>query len=75
MNLVIKRGEIFGLLGPNGVGKITLIKILSTLLLLTSSKAYVEGFNAIKEPQKVREIINVVSGGERAGIMTVKENL
>lgn len=77
VNLGVNRGEIFGLLGPNGAGKTTLIRILATLLLPTSGEAYVEGYDVTKEPGKVRELINVVSGGERAGygILTLKENL
>lgn len=77
VSLEVERGEIFGLLGPNGAGKTTLIRILATLLLPTSGKAFVEGHDVVREAAKVREIINVVSGGERAGygIMTVRENL
>ena len=77
VNISIRKGEIFGLLGPNGAGKTTLIRILATLLLPTSGEAYVNGYDVIKEPDKVREIINIVSGGERAGygILTVRENL
>lgn len=70
-------GEVFGFLGPNGAGKTTTIKILSTLLYPTSGKAYVGGFDVVKDFQKIREIINLVSGGESAGygILTVKESL
>ncbi len=70
-------GEIFGLLGPNGAGKTTTIKILSTLLYPTKGEAYVDGISVKEEPQKIREIINLVSGGETAGygILTVKESL
>ncbi len=77
VSITIEEGEIFGLLGPNGAGKTTLIKILSTLLLPTSGEAYVSGFNVVKEPNKVRNIINLVSGGETPGygILTVRENL
>lgn len=77
VNLKVRYGIIFGLLGPNGAGKTTLIRILSTLLLPTSGEAYVGGYNVVKEANKVREIINLVSGGERPGygILTTKENL
>jgi len=77
VSLAVRRGEIFGLLGPNGAGKTTLIRILATLLLPSSGEAYVEGYDVVKEAGKVRELINVVSGGERSGygIMTVRENL
>ncbi len=77
VSLQINEGEIFGLLGPNGAGKTTLIKILSTLLLPTSGEAYVGGFDVVKEADKVRRIISLVSGGETPGygILTTSENL
>lgn len=77
INIEVKKGEIFGLLGPNGAGKTTLIKILTTLLLPTSGKAYVLGFDVESDTLRIREKINMVSGGEWAGygILTVKENL
>jgi ABC-2 type transport system ATP-binding protein len=77
VSLQIKEGEIFGLLGPNGAGKTTLIKILSTLLLPTSGEAYVGGFSINKEPEKVRRVISLVSGGETPGygILSTSENL
>jgi len=56
----VNHGEIFGLLGPNGAGKTTTIKILCTLLIPDSGEAYIHGYNVIKEPNKVREIIGVV---------------
>jgi ABC-2 type transport system ATP-binding protein len=77
VSISIEEGEIFGLLGPNGAGKTTLIKILTTLLLPTSGEAYVGGFSVIKEPDKVRRIISLVSGGESPGygILSTSENL
>jgi len=77
INLKVSNGVIFGLLGPNGAGKTTLIRILTTLLLPTSGEAYVGGYNVVDEADKVRKIINLVSGGERPGygIMTTEENL
>lgn len=56
----VKYGEIFGFLGPNGAGKTTTINILVTLLKHTSGYAYVGGYNVVKDPIKVREIIGVV---------------
>ena len=77
VNLTIHKGELFGVLGPNGAGKTTLIKILATLLLPTSGKALVDGVDVVKNPEKVREKINMVSGGEHSGygILTVRETL
>lgn len=77
INLSIRKGELFGLLGPNGAGKTTLIKILTTLLSPTSGKANVAGFDVVSEPGKIRQVINMVSGGEASGygLLTVRENL
>ena len=77
VSISVPNGIIYGLLGPNGAGKTTLIRILATLLLPTSGDAYVGGYHVVKEAGKVREIINLVSGGERPGygILTVRENL
>ena len=77
VSVSIDEGEIFGLLGPNGAGKTTMIKVLTTLLLPTSGEAYVGGLNVVKDANKVRQIINLVSGGETPGygILSVKENL
>jgi ABC-2 type transport system ATP-binding protein len=67
VSLQVRQGEIFGVLGPNGAGKTTMIRILSTLLLPTSGKASVMGFDVAKEAEKVREVISMASGAERAG--------
>ena len=77
VNLEVARGELFGLLGPNGAGKTTLIKILTTLLAPTSGTARVAGYDVSREAQKVRPLINMVSGGESSGygMLTVRENL
>src|SRR5207249_8474161 len=68
VNLQVRKGEIFGVLGPNGAGKTTMIRILSTLLLPTSGKAGAMGFDVAKEPEKIRAVINMASGAERAEI-------
>lgn len=76
LNLNIKNGELFSLLGTNGAGKTTSIKMLSTLILPTSGEAKVYGYNIDKESQKIKEIINV-SPQETAIApnLTVLENL
>ena len=77
VSLQVHTGELFGLLGPNGAGKTTLIKILTTLLAPTSGSARVVGLDVSKNPEAVRQRINMVSGGEASGygLLTVRENL
>jgi ABC-2 type transport system ATP-binding protein len=43
LNISVASGEVFGLLGPNGAGKSTVIKMLTTLLPVSSGKAYLAG--------------------------------
>jgi ABC-2 type transport system ATP-binding protein len=61
----VPQGQLFGLLGPNGAGKTTTIKMLITLLIPTSGRASVLGHDVVAEPQKVREQIGYVFGGDR----------
>ncbi|MFZ8850282.1 MAG: ABC transporter ATP-binding protein [Thermoproteota archaeon] len=56
----IYQGEIFSLVGPNGAGKTTTIKILSTLLIPDEGEAFVNGFDVLKQPNKVRESIGLI---------------
>jgi ABC-2 type transport system ATP-binding protein len=72
----VNRGEIFGLLGPNGSGKTTLFRILSTLMLPTAGTARILGFDAAKDPNRVRERIGIVFQARSCDIkLTVGENL
>lgn len=76
VDLEVKRGTILTLLGPNGAGKTTTIRILSTLLQPDGGEVVVNGFNVIKEPQKVRESIGLT--GQFAAVdeyLTGIENL
>ncbi|TLZ94093.1 MAG: ABC transporter ATP-binding protein [Methanobacteriota archaeon] len=77
VSLKIEEGELFGMLGPNGAGKTTLIKILATLLLPTSGQALVAGHDVSKDPFPIRQVINMVSGGETSGygLLTARENI
>ena len=61
VDLSVRKGEIFGFLGPNGAGKTTTLRMLSTLLPLTSGDATVAGFNLRHEASKVRYQIGYVS--------------
>ena len=76
IELQIPYGEIFGLLGANGAGKSTVIKMLTTLLPPTSGSAEVGGFDIIKSPGEVRRRIGYVSQLVSAdGALTGYENL
>ena len=57
----VERGEIFGFLGPNGSGKSTTIRMLCGLLLPTSGKGRVAGFDLMKEPEKIKQAIGYMS--------------
>jgi ABC-2 type transport system ATP-binding protein len=72
----MRRGEIFGLLGPNGGGKTTLFRILSTLLAPTAGCASIAGHDVVREPQAVRRAIGVVFQSPSLDVkLTVRENM
>jgi ABC-2 type transport system ATP-binding protein len=60
LTVAVDSGEIFGLLGPNGAGKTTTISMLCTILKPTSGTATVNGFDIVKEANKVRKSIGIV---------------
>ncbi len=73
----VGRGEVFGLLGPNGAGKTTTVKVMSTLLAPTRGTVTVMGYDVFTQPERVRQSINLISGGERNVYwrLTARENL
>ncbi len=77
LSLRVGSGQIHGLVGPNGAGKTTTIKILSTLLIPDSGRALVGGFDVVREPEKVREIIGLVLSPDKGfyARLTGLENL
>ena len=77
INLKIRTGELFGLLGPNGSGKTTTIKCLSTILIPDEGTALVNGFDIQKETVMVRASLGLVVGGERTLYwkLTARDNL
>jgi len=54
----VEKGEIFGLIGPNGAGKTTTLRIISTLLTITSGSIKIMNYDLQKEPDEVRKIIS-----------------
>ena len=76
LNLEVEQGELFSLLGVNGAGKTTAIKILSCLTKPTGGDAAVGGHSITKEPERVKELIGV-SPQETAVApnLSVQENL
>jgi ABC-2 type transport system ATP-binding protein len=59
VDLRVEAGEVFGFLGPNGAGKSTTVKMLTTLLSITSGTATVAGVDVASEPDEVRRRIGV----------------
>ena len=71
-----KQGEIFGLLGPNGGGKSTLFRILSTMMVPTQGRAVLAGHDVVREPADVRRHVGVVFQTQSLDkALTVEENL
>jgi ABC-2 type transport system ATP-binding protein len=72
----VRAGEIFGLLGPNGSGKTTMFRILSTLMVPSGGRALIMGFDAAREPNKLRHQIGVVFQAQSIDVkLTAYENL
>ena len=72
----VEKGELFGIIGPDGAGKTTLIRILTTLLIPDSGFAKVENFDVVKDFKKIRNIVGYMPG--RFSLypdLSVEENL
>lgn len=72
----VKKGEIFGLIGPDGAGKTSLFRILTTLLLADSGNAEVAGFDVVRDMKSIRKIVGYMPGKfSLYQDLTVEENL
>jgi ABC-2 type transport system ATP-binding protein len=72
----VKPGELFGFIGPDGAGKTTLFRILTTLLVPDAGSAFVDGLDVVKDYKAIRKIVGYMPG--RFSLyqdLTVEENL
>jgi ABC-2 type transport system ATP-binding protein len=76
ISLSAEKGEIFGIIGPDGAGKTTLFRILTTLILADSGNANVDGFDVIKDYKEIRKRVGYMPGRFSLYMdLTVEENL
>ncbi len=76
ISFAVDEGEIFGLLGPNGAGKSTLIRMMTTLVPITSGRAIVAGHDVSRDADAVRRLIGVIPQALTSDQdLTVEENL
>jgi ABC-2 type transport system ATP-binding protein len=72
----VKEGEIFGLLGPNGAGKSTLIRMMTTLIPITSGKAFIAGYDVSENADAARRTMGVIPQAMTSDIdLTIEENM
>lgn len=72
----VEKGELFGLIGPDGAGKTSIFRVLTTLLLADGGTASVEGHDVVKEFQEIRNKVGYMPGKfSLYQDLTVKENL
>lgn len=76
LSLTVAEGEIFGLVGPDGAGKTTSMRLLTSILEPTSGEAWVVGYHTVREAEAIKEEIGYMS--QRFGLysdLTVMENI
>ena len=76
ISLSVPKGEIFGVIGPDGAGKTTLFRILATLLLPDSGQAHLSNWNVVKDYKEIRKMIGYMPGSFSLYLdLSVEENL
>lgn len=76
LSFEVRKGELFGLIGPDGAGKSSLFRILTTLLLPDAGEATVEGFDLVKDYKRIRNVLGYMPGKfSLYQDLTVRENL
>jgi ABC-2 type transport system ATP-binding protein len=77
VNLEVREGEIFGLIGRNGAGKTTFAKIIATLVQPTEGTVSVRGFDSVEDEERVRAQVGLASAEERSFYwrLTIEQNL
>jgi ABC-2 type transport system ATP-binding protein len=76
LTLAVGEGEIFGLVGPDGAGKTTTMRLLTGILEPTSGEAWVDGLHAVREAEAIKDRIGYMA--QRFGLypdLTVQENI
>ncbi len=61
LNLEVKEGEVFGILGPNGAGKTTTVRMLTSLIGISSGTAVVNGYQVGKQDQQIRQSVGILT--------------
>jgi ABC-2 type transport system ATP-binding protein len=76
LNLMVAGGSLYGLIGPDGAGKSTTLRILSTVIAPTSGEIKINGYDVVREPEKIRPYIGYMP--QQFSLypdLTVRENL
>ncbi len=76
LTLTVNQGEIFGLLGPDGAGKTTIMRLLAGLMIPSEGDAWISGFHTVNDVEPLRNIISYMP--QRFGLyldLTVQENI
>lgn len=76
VTFTVGKGELFGLIGPDGAGKTTLIRLLTTLILADEGEATVDGYDVVKNYKEIRQRIGYMPGKfSLYQDLSVRENL